>query len=99
VSLQRTLEAFVRKLADEATLWRPLFGTTIDRQGRTIIRQFWQAGAITAHSARCYYARSSAEANAFARLLEEFIICQPTPGRYFLNLRALEDSTRFGSID
>jgi hypothetical protein len=82
--LQRALSRFFSMVADNLPLFTGLFGA----QGR-IVRQFYAARALSPHTARRFYPRSSAEAAAFASLLEQFIICQSTPGHYFLNLDAL----------
>lgn len=89
--LQRTLSAFFSMIAHNVPVLPGMFGS----QAR-IVRQFHHAGALSPHTARRFYPRSSAEATAFAGLLEEFIICQSTPGHYFLNLDALQRrSTQF----
>ena len=89
--LQRALSRFFSMLAENVPLFTGIFGA----QAR-IVRQFHAAGALSPHTARRFYPRSSVEATAFAALLEQFIICQSTPGHYFLNLDALRRrSARF----
>lgn len=82
--LQRALSRFFSMVADNVPLFTGVFGA----QAR-IVRQFYAARALSPHTARRFYPRSSAEAAAFASLLKQFIICQSTPGHYFLNLDAL----------
>ena len=89
--LQRALNRFLSMVADNVPLFTGMFGA----QAR-IVRQFYDARAMSPQTARRFYPRSSAEASAFASLLKQFIICQSTPGHYFLNLDTLRRrSTRF----
>lgn len=89
--LQRALSRFFTMVADNV----PRFTGTFGGQAR-IVRQFYAARALSPPTARRFYPRSTAEATAFASLLEQFIICQSTPGHYFLNLDTLRRrSTRF----
>ena len=87
---QRVVTEFIRKLAVEATTWlgaleTPMWGP----HAGSVVRQFRAAGAVSPRTARRFYPRSSAEATAFTHLLEAFVICQSTPGHYFLDVDAL----------
>jgi hypothetical protein len=88
MTLQRALSRFVSLIADNVPLFTGPFGA----QGR-IVRQFYVVRALSPNTARRFYPRSSAEATAFASLLEQFIICQSVPGHYFLNLDTLRRSS------
>jgi hypothetical protein len=88
--LQRALNRFFSMVTDNVPLLAGMFGA----QGR-IVRQFYAARALSPHTARRFYPRSSTEAAAFASLLEQFIICQSTPGHYFLNLDTLRRRSAF----
>jgi hypothetical protein len=88
---QRVVTEFIRKLALEATTWlgaleAPMWSSAAG----SVVRQFRDAGAVSPRTARRFYPRSSAEASAFAHLLETFVICQATPGHYFLDVDALQ---------
>ena len=82
--VQRTLY-WLSLIAHNVPVLPELLGT----QAR-IVRQFYDAGALSPDTARRYYPRSSADAAAFARLLEDFVVRQSAPGRYFLDLEALK---------
>lgn len=93
MNLQRAFAAFLRTFAAEAAAWSFLRGFNLGPLGPhvgLIVRQFREAGALTPRTARRFYPRSSVEADAFARLLDRFIICQSKPGHYFLNIDALQ---------
>ena len=95
MDLQRTLNALLSMLPHGVTESPVMFGPRA-----RIVRQFRHAGALTPRTARRFYPRSSADAAAFAALLEEFIICQSTPGHYFLNRDTLQQrSNRFFVAD
>ena len=55
-----------------------------------IILQFREAGALTASTALPFRAQSRIEELEFKRLLRAHVIREPSPGRYFLDLRHLE---------
>ena len=54
-----------------------------------VLRQFRQAGALTADSAQPFHPQSPGEVRAFEELLKLTVIRQPRPGRYFLDERTL----------
>jgi hypothetical protein len=56
-----------------------------------IIRQFRAAGAVTAARARAFRPQSRIEEIEFLRLVRSQVICQPSPGRYFLAEDRLDD--------
>jgi hypothetical protein len=84
--LVRAVGAFVRTLVHEAAHWRVEYYPWLGPTAGAIIAQFRRAGAITPRTAKRYYPRSRREAATLALLLEESIVCQVEPGRYFLNL-------------
>ncbi|MGQ0641489.1 MAG: hypothetical protein ACT4P6_12115 [Gemmatimonadaceae bacterium] len=86
MNLQRALSALFSMIPLGVAELPGMFGP----QAR-IVRQFQDAGALSPHSARRFYPRSSAEATAFAALLEAFVICQSAPGHYFLNREELQE--------
>ena len=55
-----------------------------------IIRQFREAGALSASTALPFRAQSRIEELWFKRLLRAHVIREASPGRYFLDLRHLE---------
>ena len=87
--LQKAVATFLQTIVADFRQSSHSFALGIGPHGSSIIRQFREAGAVSSRSARRYYPRSQADATAFARLLERFIICQSVPGHYFLNEGAL----------
>lgn len=63
-------------------------------QGR-IIRAFREAGATSPRMAQRFHAHSVFDESAFASLLNQGIIRQWSPGRYYLDEAALRRRTRF----
>ena len=55
-----------------------------------IILQFREAGALSAATSLPFRAQSRIEELEFKRLLRAHVIREPSPGRYFLDLRQLE---------
>lgn len=49
-----------------------------------IIQQFRAAGAVTPARARAFHPQSRIEEIEFLRLVRSQVICQSSPGRYFL---------------
>ena len=87
--LQTAFASFLQSIVADFRHSSQSFALGVGPHGASIIRQFREAGAVSSRSARRYYPRSQADAAAFARLLERFIIRQTTPGHYFLNEPAL----------
>lgn len=85
MGLPRTLIDFVSMLAPRSTMATRLFG-----EQRRIVRQFFDAGALSPRMARRYYPRSAAEAKAFADLRADLIIREARPGHYFLSMDTLQ---------
>lgn len=56
---------------------------------RAVVRAFREAGATSPRTAQRYHAHSALDESAFASLLEEGIIRQRSPGRYYLDEAAL----------
>ena len=58
--------------------------------GQRIILQFREAGALSPSTALPFRAQSRIEELEFKRLLRAHVIREPSPGRYFLDMRSLD---------
>jgi hypothetical protein len=89
MSHQQGIRGFLATLAEWGTLsFRGIPGR---RVGGMIIRDFRNAGATSRRTAQRFRPRSAAEVDALRQLMEAWIICQPEPGRYFLNEAGLAE--------
>lgn len=72
----------------------PLFG---GRPTGVIIAVFRSAGAVDRRATQRFHAKSRVEAMTFQWLLDLEILCEPEPGRYFLDEERLAalNTTRF----
>jgi hypothetical protein len=87
-----------------ARTWRERLNVVVNSLGTSslpaqrITQQLRDAGAVSPASARPFRAHSRTEEVEFIRLLRMGIIREPSPGRYFLDQRALDSASSWQEI-
>lgn len=87
---KRSLLAAARKWIARASSLTVVALDLLPLHAQRVVRQLREAGATSPQRAKPYRAQSALEEDAFVRLQRDRVIREPTPGRYYLDERALE---------